>query len=156
MSQLFRLSKVLAVALMLLAAVRVTLGAAQPPGVGWERVFGLPVAARLFDVEMVSDSLGWAVGDEGVILRYNGAGWQAVPSPTPFRLYGMALTTPTDGWAVGDYGTVLRLSGGQWSVWPQRIPDANLFAVAMPRPDLGWAVGRAGTILTFDGSRWEQ
>ena len=121
---------------------------------GWERVMGSPGPTRLFSVAMVSDTLGWATGDEGTILRYDGSSWKAIPSPCTYRLYALAMTSADEGWAVGDYGTVLHFTEGAWALWPQQLPNANLHSIAMADPDTGWAVGRAGTILTYDGARW--
>ena len=124
-------------------------------GAEWQRVMGSPLPTRLFAVTIVSDTLGWALGDEGTILRYDGSSWETTASPSTYRLYDLVMTTVSSGWAVGDYGTVLRFDDGRWTVWPQKIPNTNLHAIAMPGPDSGWAVGRAGTILAFDGERWK-
>jgi hypothetical protein len=121
----------------------------------WKHVMGSPVPNRLFAVTTVSDTLGWAIGDEGTILCYNGSNWEAISSPTPYRLYDLAMMDTDTGWAVGDYGTVLHLTEAEWALWPQQLPGANLHAIAMASPDTGWAVGRAGTILTYDGGRWD-
>src|SRR5438045_3618489 len=48
------------------------------PGLGsW--VLVPPVTGEdLRDVDMVSSNLGWAVGENGTVLRYNGTAWQPV------------------------------------------------------------------------------
>jgi len=64
---------------------------------------------------MSDDAHGWAIGDEGTILEYDGATWEHIESPTTYRLYDL-VTDGGNGWAVGDYGTVLRLENGKWGL----------------------------------------
>jgi len=49
----------------------------------------------------------WAVGEEGVVLRWNGAEWRQVSSPTDAYLLGVGAA-PEGLLAVGLRRTVLR------------------------------------------------
>lgn len=75
---------------------------------------------------------GWAVGDRGTVIRYNGTGWNAEYSSTPHNLYSISFFNDTVGVAVGDSGAIIRY---QRYVAPQPL---TLFG-----PDGGqvWDVG---------------
>jgi hypothetical protein len=55
-----------------------------------------------------------------VILRWNGAAWKRVPSPSPrpsAELSGVAATSANNAWAVGSTGgktLILRWNGKTW------------------------------------------
>jgi photosystem II stability/assembly factor-like uncharacterized protein len=54
----------------------------------------------------------WAVGSNGTLLHWDGAGsaWSVVPSGTTRHLYSVWGSGPRDVWAVGDKGTILKYS----------------------------------------------
>jgi photosystem II stability/assembly factor-like uncharacterized protein len=60
---------------------------------------------------MWSATDGWAVGGNGVILRWNGSTWNLFANPTTAGLTGVALVSPVDGWIVGADGTILHWNG---------------------------------------------
>jgi photosystem II stability/assembly factor-like uncharacterized protein len=70
-----------------------------------------PTSDRLNSVFMVSSSEGWAVGDEGTIIRWNGADWSNSTSPTDMALISVFMVGSDDGWAVGSLGTIVRWNG---------------------------------------------
>ena len=74
-------------------------------------VFAWQPSARhyLTDVQMVTDSQGWAVGNAGAILYTNdgGVSWVEKPSPTNRDLKALHFVAPDHGWAVGDGGKIL-------------------------------------------------
>lgn len=52
----------------------------------WQLFNPLPTEKNLYGV-CFSDSLhGWAVGDEGIILKSNGTEWEVIDSPTTEKL----------------------------------------------------------------------
>ena len=53
---------------------------------------------------MVSSTDGWAVGDSGIIIRWDGSNWENVTSPTTKHLFSVDMINSTDGWAVGSDG----------------------------------------------------
>ena len=57
---------------------------------------------------------GWAVGDNGSILRWDGASWSAVASSTTENLYGVHCVSANDCWAAGSGGTILHWNGSAW------------------------------------------
>ena len=62
---------------------------------------------------MVSVTDGWAVGDSGAMLHWDGTSWQNVPSPAPYSLFSVAMVSETDGWSVGSSGAILHYTAVQ-------------------------------------------
>lgn len=91
----------------------------------------------------------WAVGEAGLIMRYSGSAWFAVPSGTTESLQAVWAWGDT-ALAVGASGTVLRWDGTAWAALasPSR---SSLWAVHGTRGDDVWLVGNFGTVLRWDG-----
>lgn len=105
----------------------------------------------LNDVWGLSGSDAWAVGDQGLILHWDGKAWtqQPVPAGVTTNLYGV-LGTMKAVWAVGESGTLLRSDGSSWT----RIPlptTATLLALWIGPDEELWAVGDSGTIVQVKG-----
>lgn len=101
---------------------------------------------------MPSDTEGWVVGENGLVLRWDGQTWSEFPKPTLANLNAIAMLSPTDGWIVGDAGTILHWDGNAWTqvaspTW------ANLLSIAPVGPYDGWIVGRdewnSGVLLRY-------
>ena len=59
---------------------------------------------NLNSIFVLSPTVGWAVGDTGTILHWNGVEWTLVQSPTILNLYSVSFpdpSNPNDGWIVG-------------------------------------------------------
>lgn len=67
----------------------------------------LPRAGILNDVAGTSAADVFAVGNEGVVLHYDGTEWTRT-RPTPRQLLGVWAASPNDVFAVGERGTILR------------------------------------------------
>ena len=110
-------------------------------------------------VWMVSSTDGWAVGDAGTIVRWNGAAWAAETSPTPNNLNAVQALTSTDVWAVGDGGTIIHRDGIGWTLVPSGTAE-KLDALYMLSATEGWAVGGTPSVssvmLFWNGSTWAQ
>lgn len=87
----------------------------------------------------------WAVGDNGIILKYNGTTWNPVDSTTKFGLRGVWGSAANDVYAVGLGGTVLHYDGQVWKRQDSgtSIPLVGVFAVGK---DV-FAYGYSGSIL---------
>jgi hypothetical protein len=59
---------------------------------------------------MVAPDEGWAVGDVGTILRWDGTRWSLYRSSI-LVFYGLDMLSATDGWIVGNHGVVVRWVG---------------------------------------------
>ncbi|MFN2250710.1 MAG: hypothetical protein ACK2UL_02225, partial [Anaerolineae bacterium] len=127
--------------------------------VGWHSE---PVGSHqpLFDVAMVSETEGWAVGgiDVPVILHYDGERWSEVGAPETGGLFAVHLTSARSGWAVGDRGAIVRFDGRDWIA--ARSPTySRLLDVHMLDEETGWAVGegnytQTGIILAYEDGEW--
>ncbi|MFN8532725.1 MAG: S8 family serine peptidase [Dehalococcoidia bacterium] len=116
-------------------------------GLAWSAVY---TATTGLNAIATVGTTAYAVGDGGLIVRFDGSSWAPVASPTTHRLYAVHLMTPTSGWAVGADGAVLRLQGGTWSLFPQSATIDDLFAVFTVSAGEAWAVGD-GVILRYLG-----
>ena len=72
----------------------------------------------LLDVKLLD-----AVGEDGLILRYDGARWYRQESPVDVELRGVWGTGPTEVYAVGEEGTILRFDGVAWQKLAAPIDD---------------------------------
>lgn len=114
------------------------------------------------------------VGDEGMVLRYNGESdsngrlWQPMEVPAQLPLHGIWGLTEDNIFAVGWMGTLLHYDGEQWQslrggVIDQRTErfaaceeNTPLFAIDGNSQGQAWAVGDDGLILHFDGQHWQR
>jgi len=112
-------------------------------------------------VFLSSQVQGWAVGDAGTILRWDGAGWLATTSPTVQNLYSVFTVSTTDAWAVGASDTIIRWNGASWT-GPMIAPTlhVNYRSIRMISASDGWIAGiidptsKEGTLLRWNGAAW--
>ncbi len=104
-------------------------------------------------------TLGFAVGDTGTILKYNGTNWTVDTSPTSNNLLGVYVVSASEAWAVGAAGTIIEWNGSTWS--PVTSPTATqMNAITMVDATLsshataGWAVGNSGNAIIYNGTSW--
>ena len=102
---------------------------------------------------MPSSTEGWAVGWNGVIIKWDGSSWSSVASPTTSSLLSVYMISSDEGWAVGCNGVILRWDGSSWSLVTSPT-KGSLASVYMLSSTEGWAVGYEGIILRWDGSSW--
>lgn len=127
------------------------------------------ILSDLYSVWVLSETDGWAVGQNGAILRFDGNRFHCQYfdqeqraeywSDVKYDLHGIWATGPADVWAVGAEG-ILHFNGIQWkselrSSGPlyaiHGFEDGNLVAGG----GLG-DEGRGGVLLlNYDGSGWE-
>ena len=102
-----------------------------------------------------------AVGEGGLVLQRQGAGWLPLASGTTADLFGVAGFSDGGAIAVGADATVLRLEDGVWTnvcgaECRGLLPDetAALHAVWGTSGDLFFVAGDGGTVLRWDGTAW--
>jgi HEAT repeat protein len=100
-----------------------------------------------------SDQDVFAVGENGLILRYNGDRWERMKSPTEQRLLAVWGTSPDRVYAVGRRGTIVRYNGRKW-VSENSNTRLDLNAIWGLDDNRIFAVGDGGEILRYDGRRW--
>ncbi len=102
----------------------------------------------------VKSTLGWMVGQNGTIIRWNGSTWNSISSKTSTHLNGVFFYRSYYGFAVGNSGTIQRWNGEEWenvtSPTSDSLTDVHLFSSSD-----GWAVGLNGTIMEWNGSTWD-
>jgi photosystem II stability/assembly factor-like uncharacterized protein len=123
------------------------------PGWNWRG------GGTLQGVDFAGDTLGWAVGDGGLIIHSadGGVTWQPQASQTNLSLCDVQFLDSDHGWAVGDGGVIVATDDGgdTWNV--QSTPtSAVLYGVHFVNASTGWAVGDGGTILITQngGIQW--
>ena len=116
-------------------------GACAMPGAG--RV------ASWSGVAFTSANVGWAVGSVGastLILRWDGAQWHRVASPTPpggVILNAVAAVSATSAWAVGSARGAALIEHWNGRTWKQvRGPASSILqGIAAVSANSAWAVG---------------
>ena len=147
---------------------------ASTPGKGTPSVGSSSTTGELFGVTAVRGGGTWAVGYSGtgssikpLTLYSKGAGWKAVPSPSPpsAELHSVAGTSLTNAWAVGYSGDpsntktlILHWNGKAWRQMPSRA--GMLSGVAVSSATNAWAVGSTNSgdslIMHWNGKTWQQ
>jgi len=108
----------------------------------------------LRDVFFTDATHGWAVGDGGTILFYDGRGWTE-SRPTNQQLNAVFMVSSMEGWAVGEGGTLLRYNRGRWTLWTQDyIPEESLADIHMISANEGWFVTRESKIYHYTDGHW--
>lgn len=144
---------------------------------GYVRRMEAPETVNLYDVAFVSEDNGWIVGENSLILHWNGSDWQvsnpAAGSRWPYSydLYSVEFTKSDDGWAAGCTGSeggayflVYHWDGIAWSE-VSLSEERNLWAcvhdiVALSPTDVwmagtGWDGGKEhGLAVHWDGEHW--
>jgi len=121
----------------------------------WKWQNPLPAGNTLRSVYFTDTLHGWAVGDAGTIMHYNGSQWVNQSTGICNLLWAVSFTDTLHGWAVGEDGVILKYNGVNWS---QEISPTHQFLldVAFIDNTHGWAVGDSGTILKYNGTTWVQ
>jgi hypothetical protein len=135
--------------LAVLIAICVTLSSTNAQNTLFQ--WASPTKASLYSVFMVSQDDGWAVGDEGTIIRWDGMKWSNETCPVTSKLNSVFMVNASDGWAVGYEGTIIHWDGANWT--NMTFLGAQLASVFMISTNDGWAVG-GGSILHWNGVTW--
>jgi hypothetical protein len=143
-------------------AVGATTGPGQPQGIilhyhngTWKQYHGYQTYKPLYAVALLEDGTGWAVGDQGAIVRFKGDEWSSVYDAskltTPFT--SLALWGNSDGWAAGD--ALYHFQEYQWTLYTTATPLPHISSLALVSPFEGWAVGTGGVILHYAQNIWQ-
>jgi photosystem II stability/assembly factor-like uncharacterized protein len=106
----------------------------------------------LYNIDFHDANNGFAVGEEGIILRTEngGATWEIVKTAFPKTLLRVDFADDKNGWIVGKTGTILR-SSDKGKTWIRQESDTknDLYGLFMTKK-YGWAVGAKGAILEYE------
>ncbi|MBU0691429.1 hypothetical protein KKC97_14315 [bacterium] len=69
----------------------------------WEWQNPLPQGNSLYDVEFVTDEIGWAAGLHGTLLRTSDGGetWERIPMEANWDFWAVAFADSLHGWIAG-------------------------------------------------------
>ncbi len=113
------------------------------------------VTDPLNGVFLVSKNLGWACGNNGLVLKYDGQTWAKVETglANNENLLAVKFANENEGWMVGSHGTILYYNNGAWSLGTSQTQE-TLYSLDVTRSKTVWVVGSNGTILTYNGVTW--
>jgi hypothetical protein len=102
-----------------------------------------------------SSNAAVAVGDSGLVVRYDGTAWNVEVSGTTQHLRAVwGLTGAASPiFAVGEGGTIIVFDGTAWHPQPSGT-SAALYAVWGTSASDVFAAGEGGTIIHYDGTSW--
>lgn len=91
---------------------------------------------------------GWAVGDYGTILEFDGERWEKIKNRTYERLYSLHFIDSDKGWIAGNKGTILYTTDGgkNWNIEKNSI-KSNIYGIYFIDKNRGWIVGEKGLIF---------
>ncbi|MBN1289306.1 MAG: hypothetical protein JXA49_06700 [Actinobacteria bacterium] len=121
----------------------------------WVKSF--ETAEKLKSVFTLDDNHVWAVGEQGIILFYDGNLWSRQTSGTTRFLSGVWASDPDNVWAVGQDHIVLHYNGNFWAT--QYINDddpGDFHSVSGVDAENIWAVGDYSAIFNCNGSSWSE
>lgn len=115
-------------------------------------------ANNLYSVHFVSNNLGYAVGDSGIVLKTTNGGtdWLIKSAGFKQRLYSVRFANSYYGWAVGDSGLILRTNNGGANWIKQTSGTENILrSVFFINSRTGWVVGNSVILKTTNrGMSW--
>jgi hypothetical protein len=98
----------------------------------------------------------FAVGENGMILHYDGMEWIKMKSPTTEHLYGVWGSSSSNVYAVGALGTILHYNGLIWSADIESTTTEGLRTIWGTGSSDIYSGGDSGTILHYDGVSWSE
>ena len=124
-------------------------------GSRWREIHRLGVDVSAVAVAGFGPHDLFVVGDEGLILRSDGTGFERIDGRTRDALYAIWGYDADHVLAVGDFGAVLRWNGRGWNSFSAGT-EAFLYGVCGRALDDVVVVGLSGTAAHFDGRRWSR
>jgi photosystem II stability/assembly factor-like uncharacterized protein len=122
-----------------------------PPQPTWHLEGQIVNDITLNDVAWVSSTEVFMVGDQGVLLHYDGVTLTKMPPPIEINYNGVWARSANDVYAVGTRGNVHHYNGNDWTRINTR-PDVELFDIWGAPADTLYIAGDLGTMLRYDGT----
>ncbi|NMO15147.1 hypothetical protein HPC49_05820 [Pyxidicoccus fallax] len=112
---------------------------------------GSPSNSSLRSVWMVSPTLAYAVGDNNLVMRWQGAGWSLVTPPANTNFTSVCAPDRSSVYVTDAAGRIHRHNGlGNTWVTQYTPPTAGpLRDIALVSPTNIWAVGPGGRVIHF-------
>ncbi len=116
-----------------------------------------PASNTLNDIDLLNETLGFAAGANGKILKWNGNVWSNETSPITSTLYRVDVYNGTYALAVGASGRVVRWNGASWSTLATISNAPTIYGINMYNHTLIFASGaRSGSGRIFRSSNGGQ
>lgn len=116
-----------------------------------------PTDAGLNDVVVAGDE-AWITGNDGTLLRWDGADWRREDVPTSADLRAIWVDGRGAGWIITD-GGLLTLDGGRWRAHPRpALPESTILSAVWGRSPIdvwfggGAVTPRIGLHFHWDGA----
>ena len=117
-------------------------------------------SSPLWGLHFESSTRGWACGQDGVVLAWDGSSWTPQTTGTVEAIYDIHFLDDLNGWAVGSNRTILKTTDGgvTWiACSTPPLDTTHLNSVCFTSLSDGWATGTWGTVLhtSTGGASWE-
>jgi len=109
-----------------------------------------PTGQDLHDIDAVSNSDVWCVGDNGNFVHYDGTEWIASFTTIVNDIFCLDMIDASHGWAGGGGGYVYYYDGADWANIVHSETTNTLRACHFTSDTSGWFVGESGTLLRYD------
>lgn len=103
-----------------------------------------------------SGSSVFAVGDSGVVLRYDGSSWTRMATGTTAQLNRVWGSSASNVYAATSTGRLLRYNGQSWSFVPGVQAPGALWSVWGTSATNVYAVGDGGIVFRYNGTNWQR
>ena len=113
----------------------------------------IPQGNSLNDIEVISDNLIIAVGDNGLIMNRSDSEWIIQNKITEEDLNDIFVLSQNNVYAVGNNGTILFFDGSEWSRLSQ-FTSINLNAISGVDNEHLIAVGDQLMVYIYNGNEW--
>jgi photosystem II stability/assembly factor-like uncharacterized protein len=121
---------------------------------GWASQSGEFTHNTLNDVTFFANTLGFTVGNNGVILKStnNGDNWEQLNSNTVSHLYKIFIHSATIAWVVGANGTIIKTSDGGVTWQKQRTAtNRDIVNILFINSTTGWLLAGNNIFYTNNG-----
>ncbi|MCX7797706.1 MAG: protein kinase [Melioribacter sp.] len=112
-------------------------------------------AKDLHDIQMLDEFFGFAVGKNGLILKWNGQIWNKFAEVTNNDLMKISLLDKDFGWVVGKRGTILKYNKNHFEKIPTDL-IYNFNSVKTVSKNKAYIVGDKSTLLELKNGKWIQ
>lgn len=123
-------------------------------GTSWN-IINSSTTNALFGISFGTELVGYAVGEDGIILKSmdGGLSWTTLRTSPGEWLSGVNALDDVHVAAVSEYGTVFQTADGG-TIWTTMIIPGNPWMgdVFLTGPGTGWCCGTDGTLYYFDGT----
>ncbi|MEK7630789.1 MAG: hypothetical protein AAB417_02070 [Patescibacteria group bacterium] len=124
------------------------------PSFSWASVVGGPV--RVLNGIDTADGMNvWAVGGNGIILKYNGVSWSRILHNLGTQsINAVDVISPTDIWTAGNSGKIYHSTDGVNWIEDEDTGSHVWNSISMVSPTLGFAVGNSGWVARYNSGTW--